>query len=98
MFTRNMLSNVNSVQILRKDKNNHFQLLTFCILKSKIYSNFSCSLLVTTSADQTACIWKISDFSLKQEFKDEKQRWVWDTAFTNDSEHLLTGTILSSLL
>lgn len=50
-----------------------------------------CRLLVTSSADQTACVWKTSDFSLKQELKDEKQRWVWDTAFSNDSEHLLTG-------
>jgi len=49
--------------------------------------------LVTTSADQSAFIWKTSDFSLKQELKDEKQRWVWDTAFSNDSEHLLTGII-----
>ncbi|XP_025409211.1 target of rapamycin complex subunit lst8 [Sipha flava] len=50
------------------------------------------SLLVTSSADQTACIWKTSDFSLKQELKDEHQRWVWDTAFSNDSEHLLTAS------
>jgi len=49
--------------------------------------------LVTTSADRTAFIWKTSDFSLKQELKDERQRWVWDTAFSNDSEHLLTGII-----
>lgn len=49
---------------------------------------------MTSSADQTACIWKTSDFSLKQELKDEQQRWVWDTAFSNDSEHLLTGIIL----
>lgn len=56
-----------------------------------------CRLLVTSSADQTACIWKTSDFSLKQELKDEHQRWVWDTAFSNDSEHLLTGKILSAM-
>lgn len=50
-------------------------------------------MLVTTSADRSAFIWKTSDFSLKQELKDERQRWVWDTAFSNDSEHLLTGII-----
>jgi len=48
-------------------------------------------LLVTTAGDQTNFIWKTSDFSLKQELKDDRMRWVWDTAFTNDSEHLLTG-------
>lgn len=31
---------------------------------------------------------------MKQELKDTDQRWVWDTAFSNDSEHLLTGIIL----
>lgn len=53
-------------------------------------------MLVTSSADQSAFIWKTSDFSLKQELKDEKQRWVWDTAFSNDSEHLLTGIIVNN--
>jgi len=53
-------------------------------------------LLVTSSADHTALIWKTSDFSLKQELKNEKQRWVWDTAFSNDSEHLLTGKLVIS--
>lgn len=52
-------------------------------------------LLVTSSADQTACIWKTSDFTLKQELKNENQRWVWDTAFSNDSEHLLTGILMA---
>jgi len=55
-------------------------------------------LLVTTAGDRTAFIWKTSDFSLKQELKDDRMRWVWDTAFTNDSEHLLTGIILCIIL
>jgi len=54
--------------------------------------------LVTSSADHTALIWKTSDFSLKQELKNEKQRWVWDTAFSNDSEHLLTGIIVKNYI
>lgn len=56
-----------------------------------MFTIFLYRLLVTSSADQTACIWKTSDFTLKQELKNENQRWVWDTAFSNDSEHLLTG-------
>jgi G protein beta subunit-like protein len=48
-------------------------------------------LLVTTSADQTARIWKTSDFTLLQELRHEAQRWVWDVAFSADSQYLLTG-------
>nr|XP_018914403.1 PREDICTED: target of rapamycin complex subunit lst8 [Bemisia tabaci] len=50
------------------------------------------TLLVTTSADQTARIWKTSDFSLIQELKTDSQRWVWDAAFTSDSKYLLTAS------
>lgn len=53
-----------------------------------------CRLLATSSADQTACVWNTNDFSLKQEFKNDNQKWVWNTAFTNDSEYLLTGIVL----
>lgn len=49
-------------------------------------------LLVTTSADQTASIWKTEDFSLYRQLKyDGGQRWVWDASFTNDSQYLVTG-------
>lgn len=48
-------------------------------------------LLVTTSADQTARVWKTADFSLVQELKTEAQRWVWDLAFSADSQYILTG-------
>lgn len=48
-------------------------------------------LLVTTSADQTARVWKTADFSLVQELKTEAQRWVWDVAFSADSQYVITG-------
>ncbi|XP_037932157.1 protein LST8 homolog [Teleopsis dalmanni] len=40
-------------------------------------------LLVTTSGDGTAHIWKTDDFSLWQELVIENY-WVWDAAFTSD--------------
>lgn len=49
------------------------------------------TLLVTTSADQTARIFKTADFSLLQELKSEEQRWVWAAAFSVDSQYILTG-------
>lgn len=58
---------------------------------SNLYIIYLYRYLATSSADQTACIWKTDDLSLRQQLKDENQRWVWRTAFTNDSEHLLTG-------
>lgn len=48
-------------------------------------------LLITTSADQTAKIWRTSDFSLLQELKQQNQRWVWDAAFSADSQYVFTG-------
>jgi hypothetical protein len=57
-----------------------------------------CSLLVTTSADQTARIWKTSDFTLLQELKHEAQRWVWDAAFSADSQYILTGNFASYII
>lgn len=63
------------------------------------------TLLVTTSADKTAKIWKTSDLVGEEnsgknssektpliELKDPNQRWVWDTAFTSDSKYLLTAS------
>lgn len=49
-----------------------------------------CSLLATTSADQTVKIWKTADFSLLTTL-DANQRWVWDCAFSSDSQYLVTG-------
>jgi len=56
------------------------------------------SLLVTTSADQTARIWKTSDFTLLQELRHEAQRWVWDAAFSADSQYILTGSLASYII
>jgi len=49
-------------------------------------------LLVTTSADKTAKVWRTGDFSLAQELSAEGQRWVWSAAFTADSEYLVTAS------
>jgi G protein beta subunit-like protein len=51
-----------------------------------------CRYLVTTSADQTAKIWNTGDFSLRQELKQENQRWVWDAAFSSDSQYVFTAS------
>jgi len=50
------------------------------------------SLLVTTSADHTAKLWRTSDFTLVQEVTCPDQRWVWDAAFTADSQYLITAS------
>jgi len=50
------------------------------------------TMLVTTSADQTAKIWKTVDFSLAGELKDHNQRWVWDLAFSADSQYIVTAS------
>jgi G protein beta subunit-like protein len=49
------------------------------------------SLLVTTS-ENSAKVWKMSDFSLKNNLECTGQRWVWDCAFTSDSQYLLTAS------
>lgn len=82
-----MLLTVDSVQILRKNIVVYYHKIIL-----KIFNKFVCSLLATSSADQTARIWNTGDFTLKQEFKVEDQKWVWKTAFTKDSEHVFTGT------
>lgn len=48
-------------------------------------------LLVTTSGDGTACIWKTEDFSKWRELKIENY-WVWDAAFSADSKWLFTAS------
>ncbi|XP_011308901.1 target of rapamycin complex subunit lst8 [Fopius arisanus] len=50
------------------------------------------TLLVTTSADQTARVWKTSDFSETQVFQHESKRWVWDAAFSADSQYIFTAS------
>ncbi|XP_047486512.1 target of rapamycin complex subunit lst8-like isoform X2 [Penaeus chinensis] len=50
------------------------------------------TMMVTTSADHTAKIWKTADFSQMTELRDSSQRWVWDVAFSADSQHVVTGS------
>ncbi|PIK49498.1 putative target of rapamycin complex subunit lst8 [Apostichopus japonicus] len=50
-----------------------------------------CTLLATTSADQTVKIWKTADFSLLTTLE-ANQRWVWDCAFSSDSQYLVTAS------
>lgn len=51
------------------------------------------SLLVTTSGDSTARIYKASDdFLLYRELKVDNNRWVWDACFSNDSKYLFTAS------
>lgn len=57
------------------------------------------SLFVTTSGDGTARIWKTSDFTLWRELRCEQKgstkkttAWVWDAAFSADSQYLFTAS------
>ena len=50
------------------------------------------TLLATSSADGTAKIWRTADYNLESECKDVKPKWIWDMAFTSDSEYLFTAS------
>ncbi|CAG9102873.1 unnamed protein product [Plutella xylostella] len=50
------------------------------------------SMLVTTSGDCSARVWRCSDGSLRRELRHDVQRWVWDAAFSADSTYLFTGS------
>ncbi|KAK0163103.1 hypothetical protein PV327_006812 [Microctonus hyperodae] len=50
------------------------------------------TLLLTTSADETAKIWKTSDFSETQVLQHEPKRWVWDAEFSADSQYVFTAS------
>ncbi|XP_045498128.1 target of rapamycin complex subunit lst8 [Colias croceus] len=50
------------------------------------------SMLVTTSGDCSARVWRTRDWSLARELRHDTQRWVWDAAFTVDSRYLFTGS------
>ncbi|XP_063700798.1 protein LST8 homolog [Culicoides brevitarsis] len=51
------------------------------------------SMLVTTSGDGTAKVYKTEDFSLYCELKTEgSSRWIWDAIFSNDSKYLFTAS------
>lgn len=53
---------------------------------------------MTTSADQTARVWKTTDFSEVQVLQHEAKRWVWDAAFSADSQYIFTGNSILSFL
>lgn len=48
-------------------------------------------LLATTSADGTAKIWKTADWTVVSTLQEKAQRWVWDCAFSEDSQYIITG-------
>lgn len=50
------------------------------------------TLLVTTSADQTARVWRTTDFSEVQVLQHDAKRWVWDAAFSADSQYIFTAS------
>lgn len=52
---------------------------------------------MTTSADQTARVWKTSDFSEVKVLQHEANRWVWDAAFSADSQYIFTGMLLDTI-
>ena len=58
----------------------------------KVYFSPDSTLMITTSADHTAKVWKTVDFSLMTELKTQNQRWVWDAAFSADSQFVITGS------
>merc|ERR1712002_1238122 len=58
----------------------------------KVYFSPDSTLMMTTSADHTAKVWKTADFSLMTELKTPTQRWVWDAAFSADSQFVITGS------
>ncbi|XP_064477968.1 target of rapamycin complex subunit lst8-like [Ornithodoros turicata] len=58
-------------------------------------------LLVTSSADMTACVWRMADLSgagtgedvtPTVRLGDPNQRWVWDLAFSYDAHFLITAS------
>ena len=61
-----------------------------------MFTIYFSSLLVTTSADQTARVWKTTDFSEVQVLQHDAKRWVWDAAFSADSQYIFTGMIFDT--
>ena len=49
------------------------------------------SLLATTSADGTCKIWSTVDFTIRNTLKKTPDKWVWDCAFSCDSQYIFTG-------
>ena len=50
------------------------------------------SLLATTSADGSCKIWSTADFTERNTLrKGTNKKWVWDCAFSSDSQYVITG-------
>lgn len=69
----------------------------YFVVVLKFWNLVTTSFLATTSADTTVNIWQTADFSLKKTLKEGNQRWVWDCAFSEDSQYLITGMIIEVL-
>ena len=80
---------------------NMFRKLTLTLIQWTVKLSLSLlstySFLATTSADTTVNLWQTADFSLKKTLKEANQRWVWDCAFSEDSQYLITGLICMCL-
>lgn len=50
--------------------------------------------LVTCSGDSTAKLWKTPDFTLYRTLDIESESWVWDAAFSADSQRIFTGLMM----
>lgn len=50
------------------------------------------SALATTSADQSTKLWRPKDLTHITDLHKKNQRWVWDMAFSNDSQYLFTAS------
>ncbi|KAG8557451.1 hypothetical protein GDO81_016636 [Engystomops pustulosus] len=74
-----------------------------CALRCKFSPDST--LLATCSADQTCKIWRTSNFSLMTELSiksnnpgETSRGWMWDCAFSGDSQYIVTGKYRSIVL
>jgi len=58
----------------------------------KIKISPDCRYALTTSADKTAKLWDLFTYALLTTFTEPDQKWVWDAAFTSDSQHVFTAS------
>lgn len=60
------------------------------LLKVELSPDNSC--FVTTSADSTAKLWDFGNYNLRHVLSSpDQKKWIWDAAFTPDSQFVLTG-------
>lgn len=50
------------------------------------------TLLATCGADKTVNVFKTADFSLLRSYTHNDMKWVWDCAFSADSQFIITGS------